>query len=530
MAPPRRHNKVSGRYQTRENRGVVETVKRWLGFTSPPGEQPFDGAGRGRRTRNWNATSGGPNAVTLGSLQSQRNQARDLARKVPWVASAIDAVAADIVGQGIRPSSLATGKGFRKQVEDLWRDWVMESDADGIASFYGQQLLAVRTMIEAGECFIRFRPRRISDGLPVPLQIQVLEPEFVPLDNAMGLLPRPGNVIKQGIEFDKLGKRVAYWMYREHPYDYAGLGQINHLQVVRVPADEVLHLYKPVRPGQVRGVPWLSTVIIRVRDLLEYEDAELVRKKIAAMFVAFVTKNANGDNVLQIDDDEEVDDPSDDESAPLTMEPGSIQQLEEGESTEFSNPPDSGNNYEAFLRTQLRAIASALGAMYEAVTGDYSNSNFSNARMGRMLTQRRTSPVQDGVNFQMNIPIWKRFIRDAVTYGMLSAPAFTENPRDYTRVDFVAPGWPYANPKEEATADQIRIQSGLASRKGVARERGKEIEDIDRDISEDNARADGLGIVTTSDGRFAVKMPSPASADGGASSESASGGSAKSGA
>lgn len=525
-----RHNKISGRYRTRESSGFVETVKRWLGFSMPPGERPFDGTGGGRRTRNWGATSGGPNAVTLGSLQTQRNQSRDLARKVPWVASAIEAVAADIVGQGIRPSSLALSKEFRTEVEALFRDWIMESDADGIASFYGQQLLAVRTMIEAGECFIRFRPRRLSDGLSVPLQVQILEPEFVPLDNAMGMVPRPGNVIKQGIEFDKLGRRVAYWMYREHPYDYSGIGRLRSLEVVRVPADEVLHLFKPVRPGQVRGVPWLSTVIIRVRDLLEYEDAELVRKKTAAMFVAFVTKNANGDNVLPIDDDEALDDPSDDESAPLTMEPGSIQQLEEGESTEFSNPPDSGNNYEAFLRTQLRAIASALGAMYEAVTGDYSNSNFSNARMGRMMTQRRTSPVQDGVNFQMNIPIWKRFIKDAVTYGMLKAPAFTDNPRDYMRVDFVAPGWPYANPKEEAAADQLRIQSGLASRRGVARERGKEIEDVDREISEDNARADRLEIVTTSDGRWAVKQPTPASADGGASTEGAASGGAKAGA
>ena len=51
----------------------------------------------------------------------------------------------------------------------------------------------------------------------------------------------------------------------------------------------MLHLFDRLRPGQVRGVPWFAPVILKLRDLDEYDDAELVRKKIEACFAAFVT-------------------------------------------------------------------------------------------------------------------------------------------------------------------------------------------------------------------------------------------------
>ena len=484
--------------------GIMAAARRVFKGAARKREAAFDGASTGRRTRNWLADGGGVNALTLGSLQMQRNRARDLARKVPWAASAIEAVAADVVGQGIRPNSQSKDVRFRDQLKNLWPDWVMESDADEVLSFYGQQLLVVRTVIEAGECFIRLRPRRLHDGLTVPLQIQVIEPEFVPLDNAFGMWPKPGNVIKQGIEFDRLGKRVAYWIYKNHPHDYSGIGGFNSLEINRVPASEVLHVYKPLRPGQIRGIPWLSSVILRVRDLLEYEDAELIRKKTAAMFVAFVEKSTAGENPLPEDEDEYGPD-GDDEVAPTSLETGTVQILADGETIKFSTPPDSGNNYEAFLKGQLRAIAVAVGATYEAMTGDYSDSNFSAARMARNTTQRRTKPFQDTINFQMNQPIMKRFIEAGILAGELIALEYHEKPRDYTRTDWVAPGWPYTNPKEEAAADELRIKAGTASRRKVARERGEEVETIDAEQAEDNARADKLGLKYSSDGRYAIK-------------------------
>ena len=154
--------------------------------------------------------------------------------------------------------------------------------------------MACRSVMEAGECFIRLRPRLPKDGLSVPLQLQVLEAEHLPTSDTRKL--RNGNYVRAGIEFNGIGKRVAYHLFREHPGD--SLNPLASTEQVRVPAESVLHLFRPLRPGQLRGQPWLTQVLVKLYELDQYDDAELVRKKTAAMFAGFVTKNAPEDQIL----------------------------------------------------------------------------------------------------------------------------------------------------------------------------------------------------------------------------------------
>ena len=65
----------------------------------------------------------------------------------------------------IKPSSLVEDGALKDQIQRLWLAWTDEADADGLTDFYGLQTMAARAMFEAGECFFRFRPRRLEDGL-----------------------------------------------------------------------------------------------------------------------------------------------------------------------------------------------------------------------------------------------------------------------------------------------------------------------------------------------------------------------------
>lgn len=485
-------------------------------------EAVFDGGGHGRRTKNWLASSGGPNAVTLGNLQTQRDRARDLARKVGWVASAIETVAADIIGDGIKPTAKSDDDKFNSDVNLLWEDFVEEADADGVQDLYGLQILSASAMIEAGECFARIRPRRISDGLTVPVQIQILEAEFVPLEECIGMRPaKNSNVIKQGIEFDAVGKRVAYWMYRNHPNDYSGIGLIDNTNLVRVPASEVCHLYRAVRPGQVRGIPWISSVILRIRDMLEYEDAEVIRKKTAAMFVAFVTRPDGEGSPLPDDDD---DDEDEEEVTETALEAGTVQILQPGEEIVFSQPSESGDSFRPFLVHNLRLLAAAIGGQYEGISGDYSDSNFSTSRMSRMQIERRMKSIRSRFNFQFNKPIRKAVIEKAILIGALVAPKYLSKPSSYLRAQWISPAWPYANPKEEVAADILQISAGLSDRESKALERGRNVTEIDQAQHRDNERADKLGLKYVSDGRHMVKNPEPSDDDGEAKAKSKKGG------
>ena len=63
----------------------------------------------------------------------------------------------------------------------------------------------------------------------------------------------PGdNVIRQGSEFDAIGRRVAYHFLRRHPGDMTDPGLAG--DIVRVPASEIVHVIDPVDAGQLRGV------------------------------------------------------------------------------------------------------------------------------------------------------------------------------------------------------------------------------------------------------------------------------------
>ena len=149
-------------------------------FRRKPVNRSYTAAGHGRRAVSWRAPGTGLTSGLTGDLGTLINRSRAALRNDPWASAGISKLVANIVGTGIKPKSEAVDDSFRKELQQLFLDWTDESDADGVLGFYGQQSLAARAMLEAGECFVRLRPRRPEDGLSVPLQVQILEAEFVP--------------------------------------------------------------------------------------------------------------------------------------------------------------------------------------------------------------------------------------------------------------------------------------------------------------------------------------------------------------
>ena len=131
-------------------------------------------------------------------------------------------------------------------MQKLWLDWTDEADAEGFTDFYGLQRRAAREVFIAGEVFFRFRPRRPQDGLTVPLQLQMLPSEMLPL-NRNEVSPG-GNVIRQGIEFDAIGRRVAYHFLRRHPGDMTDPGLAGEIGAHPGVRDRAHH-----RPGRCRA-------------------------------------------------------------------------------------------------------------------------------------------------------------------------------------------------------------------------------------------------------------------------------------
>ena len=449
----------------------------------------YEAAASTRRTTGWIVSTSDINTLVFRSADTLRSRSRDMVRRNPWAANALDAFVANAIGIGIKPQSLHPDAQLKEQIQDLWLRWTDEADATGLTDFYGLQAMACRSVMEAGECFIRLRPRLPKDGLSVPLQLQLLEAEHLPANETRRL--ENGNYIRAGIEFDKIGRRVAYHLYREHPGDTSN--PMASTELVRVAADSVLHLFRPLRPGQLRGQPWLTQVLVKLYELDQYDDAELVRKKTAAMFAGFVTKNAPEDQILG-------EGTPDSSGASLAgLEPGTLQVLLPGEDVKFSTPADVGATYETFMRVQLRSIAAGMGITYEQLTGDLTGVNYSSIRAGLLEFRRRCEQFQHQVIvYQMCRPIWRQWVEAALLAGALRAAADDAGLLD---VKWIAPGWAWVDPLKDIKAQTMAVRAGFKSRAEVVSEQGYDAEVIDREIAADNARADKLGLEYDSDPR-----------------------------
>jgi lambda family phage portal protein len=274
----------------------------------------------------------------------------------------------------------------------------------------------------------------------------------------------------------------------------------SNLDIVRVDASEIIHLFRPLRPGQIRGEPWLARALVKLNELDQYDDAELVRKKTAAMFAGFITRLAPEDNLMG-------EGAADLNGVALAgLEPGTMQILEPGEDIKFSQPADVGGSYSEFLRMQFRAVAAAMGVTYEQLTGDLTQVNYSSIRAGLLEFRRRVESLQHGVIVhQLCRPIWRAWMEQAVLEGALVLPGFirggAQKRRQYLACKWIPQGWQWVDPKKEFDAMLTAIRAGLLSRSEAISANGYDAEDVDREIAADNARADALGLVLDSDPR-----------------------------
>ncbi|MGN7612720.1 phage portal protein [Magnetococcales bacterium HHB-1] len=435
-----------------------------------------------RRLSTWQVGSESTNTLILQGGDLLRNRARDLVRSNPYAANATASFAAHAVGAGIKPSLLLQHAELKEEIQRLWLDWVSEADADGQTTFYGLQAMAARSLFEAGETFIRFRSRQPDDGLSVPLQLQLLPAEQLALTKTE--LLSGGRRITMGIEFDRIGRRRAYHFYRNHPGD---IHQQKDNDFVRVPAEEVLHVFQAKQEGQIRGLSQLTPAIPKLHLLEQYDDAELERKKVAAMYAAFVTQPDFEDAANQGD---QIGD-----EATVHLQPGTLQYLLPGEDVKFSDPADVGGSYEAFQYRTLLACCAAMGIPYSNVTGDLKRANYSSLREAKIEFRRRIEAIQHHVLiFQMCRPIWNRWINDVALSGALTLPGYADNPRPYRRVKWIPPRWDWVDPLKDRKADIEAIKMGIKSRSDVIESEGSDPEEVDRRIQVDRQREEKLGL------------------------------------
>jgi lambda family phage portal protein len=452
----------------------------------------YAAARRNRANDGWYVPSSSANTEVSHGLVMLRDRARSLVRDNPYAERIVTVWRAHLVGNGIIAEPQTGDETLDEKLRTAWQAFADdgECDADGLNDLYGLQGLVSDAVVTDGECLVRVRTRRVADGYRVPMQLQILEADH--LDHTRNSFDQStGRATIMGIQLSPLGEREGYWIWRNHPGDNVFAFQ---QASVFVPADQILHIFRRRRPGQMRGVSWMHAVINTLRDLDDSSDARRFKMKVENCLALIVRGTAPESPLGQTTTKTRRDG-----SAFLEEElsPGLIKYVD-GEDVTVVNPSSAGGHDGVILQSQ-QEIAIGVGLTYDQITGDLSRNNFASLRAGKIEFRRDLAQVQ----WQMMIPmlcepVWNRWVDLGAAAGNWAAGPH--------RAEHMPPRNEPINPKVDTDADETDVDNGFVSWSEIVRGRGKDPKRHARELADERAMLKGLGL----DGIIPSKADVPA--------------------
>lgn len=436
-------------------------------------------------TDDWtSATKGGANKEAKPAQPVLRDKARDAYRNNPYAKRAVEVAVTETVGHGIVPNIKGKDPKHTDTLRAAWKLWAESTmcDAEGLLNYYGLQAAVMSGAFGDGEVLARKylvkEPTVVTtvDGpknISVVTRIQLLESDF--LDST-----KDDKKTVQGVEVDQYGKAISYWLYNVHP------GEGQSAVSSRIARTELLHIFQASRRGQKRGISQFHAVLRSLEDLKSYEEATLIRQKIAACFTVFITPGENDTNLTQ----EQRTAQRQQDSA---VEPGLIRYGNSGETINIASPPGM-DGHDSVVRYYLRRIAVGVGLTYELVSGDYSQSNFSSSRLSNQPLNKNID------NWRWNLiipqfcePTFKWFLEWANLALGIDVTGVTAT--------WTPPAREFIDPSVEVESIKKAIRTGIKTLPEAIRERGYDPETFLKEFAESNAMLDKLGLALDSDPR-----------------------------
>lgn len=493
---------------------IVQKVLSAFGFEKRSNATTYAGASGTRLTLDWIATILSADQEIRGNLRLLRARGRELSRNNPIAKNFLNLLAANVAGpKGIGYQSkvrnndgkLATA--INPKIEAAFKEWAKKGNCtvDGKLSWRQVQDLALKNVATDGEIFIR--KVRAFEGNKYRFALEMIDADRC--DHLYSVPPtaRGGNEIRLGVEVNKWGRPVAYWINPGHPSDLGG-----SLQRERIPADQIIHLFDPERVSQTRGVTWFHPVMMQLRMLEGYIEAELVAARTGAAKMGW----------LEYSDPAAYEEPNPD--APkliLEANPGTIETLPPGMKFTAWNPDHPANAFPQFVITILRMIATGLGVSYNALASDLVGVNYSSMRSGLLIERDQWKRGQSWLIESLCQPVMDDFL----TYALLSGELVLDSrdPAKFSEGKWNPRGWQWVDPLKDAQAAILSIGARLTSRDAIVSETGEDIEEIFEAIKQEEDLAEELDLDLTLP---AASKPLGAPVDQSTEDDKASGGGA----
>lgn len=409
--------------------------------------------------------------VLRGCLSKLRNMSRGMAQNNGLVRNYLRRVEEHVVSpQGVDFQSRARvangdlNREANRIIDEAFETWSKAKNCDvrKKANFHGLQRLVMRTVVRDGECFVRKIKNHAGSAHRFALQI-------LPTEMVDETLWDTRKNLRCGIEFDEWGAPVAYYLRQDRATHFTIPGA-NNRHYIRVPADEMIHVFVEEFPDQSRGIPWICSAIIKLEQLLGYEEAELMAARVGALKGGFLT-SPDGDGKALAD--------GEDAAGNLISEltPGAVEVLPAGYSFQGFDPTHPGGNFGPFTNKVERGISSALGVSYNLLCNDLVGVNLSSLRVGRTEEKEFWKSLQKFFKDEFLDKIPEDWANYASLVGALDPirPSMVEK--------LICPGWRFRgwdwdDPLKEADAAVTSLKGNLTTHTRVLAAKGIDFNDF----------------------------------------------------
>jgi lambda family phage portal protein len=458
-------------------------TRRSQAMSARTAKRGYAGAQWGRTVADWVAQSTSADSELYTSLRLLRNRSRQLVRDNEYAGNAVERIIPNnVVGQGIQFQAQVMMRRGNKlddktndAIETAWVRWKRPEfcHTAGRLAFQDIERMVIRQAAESGEILVRMVKRSFG-GSKVPFALEIIESDQL-VDNYSGRT-NAGNEIRMGVEVDEWQRPVAYWLYPRHPGDYSFSATPAANTWQRVPAEEILHVGLFDRPMQTRSVPWLHNVLVKLRHMGGYEEAEIVRARASASIMGFI-ESPEIDNPVSGDDAMNADDVVDGEKV-FDMSPGIVKELAPGEKFNGFAPTSANAGMEPFMRFMLRSVAAGIGISYESLSRDYSQSNYSSSRLALTEDRDNWRVLQAWLIRRFHQRVYEAWLEMAVLSNVLNLPAFESSPEIYQDVRWMPRGWDWVDPLKEVAAAKAAVRAGFITNADVIAAKGGDVEDV----------------------------------------------------
>lgn len=399
------------------------------------------------------------------SLYRMRANARDLALNNPTARQYLQLLAQNVIGPRgmklqaqVRNNDGNFNKGINDKIEAGWADFWKSPFVDGkLPGVIGEQML-IKSVARDGEIFVRTVTDRNLNKYAFGLQ--VIDPDQV--DHTFNRPRGHGqNEIRLGIEVNEYGRAMAIWIWTGLPSDVnSGMPR----ERLRIPAEQIIHVFDPERANQTRGITWFNSVMLPLKHLDGFVEAEVVAARTAAC--AFP--------IFEHSEEAPVDEK--DKNYQLELNPGNGVALPGGFKLSSWDPKHPVIGVLDFVKACLRFFSSGLTVSYNALANDLEGVNYSSIRSGLLIERDRWRVLQVWWILMFRQPVFEAWLNNALLSGGLALDS--RDPRKFQAVKWVPRGWQWVDPLKDVTAAILAIENFLGSRTNYLSEQGDDIEEI----------------------------------------------------